>query len=603
MVSKTSTLVKRTQYLIDDLGVSPENIMLITFTNKAAGEIRDRISAISSQAYKMWIGTFHRICTRLIRMFGSYLGIQNFTIMDTKESKQLVKEILTNKGIEFTPYMINDIVSRISGFKNDLIKPASVLANPEIKKIYADTYQDYQNICWKRKSFDFDDLIIYTILLLSSYPEVSQWVHDNIKYLMVDETQDTNSSQFQLINLLAGNNNIMMVGDTNQSIYAFRNAKPKYLENFANTHPNTIKLKLEQNYRSTKTIIQAANHMINHNKFGTKVQMFCANEVGSKIHTHIGQDPYAEARWIAMEILTSGRPASDYAIIYRANFQSRIIEEELTKDGIGYTVFGSQSFYSRKEVKDLLAYCKAVLNPNDIEGFKRTLSTLKGVGKKTVDDILQLAVDQCLNFHDVLGIYLNNMNKGGAVYQRLTVLNGILNKQYSKCSEIIDDIIFLTDYRQEIANMHNEESIEKLGIIDEFVDMIKSMENNSDNSSMSDIIDQVALLSETKGQEKANLNAVKLMTAHASKGLEFPVVFIIGAEEGVFPHANALQENTQDAIEEERRLFYVAMTRAEKELYITSSMQKKAGKDGGFIVTKPSRFLLEIPKDLTEEAF
>ena len=195
------------------------------------------------------------------------------------------------------------------------------------------------------------------------------------------------------------------------------------------------------------------------------------------------------------------------------------------------------------------------------------------------------------------------MSKGGAVYQRLTVLNGILNKQYSKCSEIIDDIIFLTDYRQEIANMHNEESIEKLGIIDEFVDMIKSMENNSDNSSMSDIIDQVALLSETKGQEKANLNAVKLMTAHASKGLEFPVVFIIGAEEGVFPHANALQENTQDAIEEERRLFYVAMTRAEKELYITSSMQKKAGKDGGFIATKPSRFLLEIPKDLTEEAF
>ena len=603
MVSKTSTLVKRTQYLIDDLGVNPENIMLITFTNKAAGEIRDRISAISSQAYKMWIGTFHRICTRLIRMFGSYLGIQNFTIIDTKESKQLVKEILTNKGIEFTPYMINDIVSRISGFKNDLIKPASVLANPEIKKIYADTYQDYQNICWKRKSFDFDDLIIYTILLLSSYPEVSQWVHDNIKYLMVDETQDTNSSQFQLINLLAGNNNIMMVGDTNQSIYAFRNAKPKYLENFANTHPNTIKLKLEQNYRSTKTIIQAANHMINHNKFGTKVQMFCANEVGSKIHTHIGQDPYAEARWIAMEILTNGRPASDYAIIYRANFQSRIIEEELTKDGIGYTVFGSQSFYSRKEVKDLLAYCKAVLNPNDIEGFKRALSTLKGVGKKTVDDILQLAVDQCLNFHNVLGVYLNNMNKGGAVYQRLTVLNGILNKQYSKCSEIIDDIIFLTDYRQEIANMHNEESIEKLGIIDEFVDMIKSMENNSDNSSMSDIIDQVALLSETKGQEKANLNAVKLMTAHASKGLEFPVVFIIGAEEGVFPHANALQENTQDAIEEERRLFYVAMTRAEKELYITSSMQKKAGKDGGFIATKPSRFLLEIPKDLTEEAF
>lgn len=209
---KTSTLVKRTQYLIDDLGVAPENIMMITFTNKAANEIRERVSAVSPNAYKMWIGTFHRICTRLIRMFGGKLGIQNFTIMDTKESKNLIKEILDNRGKEYNPYMINEFMSKISTYKNNLIKPAAVLANPDEKTIFADVYQEYQNISWRRKSFDFDDLIIYTILLLSSYPDVLQWVHDNIKYLMVDETQDTNSSQFQLIKLLAGENNIMMVG-------------------------------------------------------------------------------------------------------------------------------------------------------------------------------------------------------------------------------------------------------------------------------------------------------------------------------------------------------------------------------------------------------
>lgn len=600
---KTSTLVKRTQYLIDDLSVKPENIMMITFTNKAAGEIRERVMAVSNDAYKMWIGTFHRVCTRLMRMFGGKLGIQNFTIMDTKESKALIKEILDDKGVEYTPYMVSEIVTKISTYKNNLIKPAKVLADPDEKKIFASVYQDYQNISWRRKSFDFDDLIIYTILLLSSYPDVLQWVHENIKYLMVDETQDTNSSQFQLIKLLAGDNNIMMVGDSNQSIYAFRNAKPQYLENFANTHPNTIKLKLEQNYRSTKTIIQAANQMINHNKFGTKVQMFCANEEGEKIQVLEAIDAHDEARWIASEILMGGnKNFSDYAIIYRANFQSRILEEEFTKCGIGYTVFGSQSFYSRKEVRDLLAYCKLVVNPYDIESFKRILGTLKGVGKVTIDNIVNHAQDNCINFHDAIGAYLPNM-KAGAVHHRLEVVSTILNTQYDKCSDIINDVLFLTEYRTELTSVQTEETEEKLAIIDEFVEMTKSMEANATDETMAEIIDQIALLSDTKGAEKEQLNAVKFMTAHASKGLEFNNVFIVGAEEGLFPHTNALNENTIDAIEEERRLFYVAMTRAKKKLYITRACQKRAGKEGGLIASKESRFLREIPRHLTEETF
>ena len=599
---KTSTLVRRTQYLIDDLGVSPQNIMMITFTNKAAGEIRERVSAISQEAYKMWIGTFHRICTKFIRMFGNYLGIQNFTIMDTKDSKALIRDILSARGVEFTAHEVNAIVSKISQYKNNLIKPVVVLANQDEKRIYAEVYQEYQNTSWRRKSFDFDDLIIYTILLLSSYPDVASWVHENIKYLMVDETQDTNSAQFQLIKLLAGNNNIMMVGDSNQSIYAFRNAKPQYLEGFANSHPNTIMLKLEQNYRSTKTIIQAANKMINHNKFGTKVQMFCANETGDRIQLFEAADVYSEAKWIASEIIMSGKNLSDFAIIYRANFQSRAIEEVFTENGIGYTVFGSQSFYSRKEVRDLLAFCKAVLNPNDIDSFKRVLGTLKGVGKQTIDSIVSLAEEQCVNYHNVLKLYYETLKDTSVVRHRLTIINTILNTEYSSVSDIVTDVLFMTEYRTEISSMNNEDSVEKLEIIDEFQKMVESIEKNSSDS-MAEIIDQVALLSDAKGQEKDSLNAVKLMTAHASKGLEFDTVFIIGAEEGVFPHANSIEENTMDAIEEERRLFYVAMTRAKKKLYITRARQKNAGRDGGIIISKPSRFLKEIPADLTEEAF
>ena len=600
---KTSTLVKRTQYLVDDLNIAPENIMLITFTNKAAGEIRDRVSAISADAHKMWIGTFHRICTRLMRMFGQKLNIQNFTIMDAKESKNLIKEILDDKGIEYTPYMVSELVTKISSYKNDLVKPAKVLANPYEKKIVADVYQEYQNISWRRKSFDFDDLIIYTILLLSSYPDVLAWVHNNIKYLMVDETQDTNSSQFQLVKLLAGNNNVMLVGDSNQSIYAFRNAKPQYLENFANSHPNTLKLKLEQNYRSTKTIIEAANHMINNNKFGTKVQMFCANETGDKIQVYEAFDAHEEARWIASEILMKGtKNFSDYAVIYRANFQSRIIEEEFTRCGIGYTVFGAQSFYSRKEVRDLLAYCKLVINPYDIESFKRILGTLKGVGKVTIENIISNAQDNCINFHDAIDAYLQTA-KAGAVYHRLETVSKIINTTYTKCSDIIEDVLFLTEYKNELIYAQTEEAEEKLAIIDEFVDMAHSMEDNAKNETMAEIIDQIALLSDAKGAEKENLNAVKLMTAHASKGLEFDTVFIVGAEEGLFPHANSLNENTLEAIEEERRLFYVAMTRAKKKLYISKAHHKKAGKDGGYIISNPSRFLREIPKHLTEDAF
>lgn len=602
---KTSTLVKRTQYLINDIGVNPSNIMLVTFTNKAAGEIRDRIAAVSPDAYKMWIGTFHRICVRLIRMFGDHLNIGNFTIMDSRDSKNLIRGILESKGIQTTPFMINAVQSKISEYKNNIIRPAQALASGD-NRMYADAYQEYQNISWQRKTFDFDDLIIYTILLLSSYPDVADWCHDTFKYIMVDETQDTNSAQFQLIKLLVGDNNTMLVGDSNQSIYAFRNAKPQYLENFANTHPNTIKLKLEQNYRSTKNIINAANEVVMHNKFGTKIHMFCDNEKGERIKLYKADEAFAEARWLTSEILahvqTGNKKLSDFAIIYRANKDSRIIEEELMSSGVAYTIFGSQSFYSRKEVKDLLAYCKVVLNDKDIDSFSRILGTGKGIGKTTINKITEYAISNNIGTHDVIKAFdaTNPSGIKAGAWISLNTINDVLNKKYTKCSEIIETVFVLTDYKKELEAIGSEEAQERLEIMQEFYDSIRNSEERDPNASMAEIVDQIELLAETKGADKDQLDAVKLMTAHASKGLEFDTVFIIGAEEGSFPHANAL--DSKEEVEEERRLFYVAMTRAKKQLYITRRNTRRS-KQGDTYKAKPSRFLKEIPVELTEYVF
>lgn len=393
------------------------------------------------------------------------------------------------------------------------------------------------------------------------------------------------------------------ISDSNQSIYAFRNAKPEYLENFASSHPNTKLLKLEQNYRSTQTIIEAANGMINNNSFGTKVQMFCDNDKGDKIQLYAANDIFAEAKWIASEILLNGQSKfADFAIIYRANAQARIIEEEFTRAGIGYTVFGSQSFYTRIEVRDLLAYCKCIVNASDETSFKRVLGTLKGVGKVTIENIVNYAKDNNLDFHNVVSEYIFNNKVSAKAHYQLVIIHEILSKEYTLCSDILQDVIDITDYRRDIEMTFTEETEEKLAIIDEFLAMTKSMEANSEDNTMGEIIDQIALLSETKGAEKAELNAVKLMTAHSSKGLEFENVFIIGAEEGVFPHANSLNEHNDTAIEEERRLFYVAMTRAKKKLYITRATTRKSGKDGGLVKSQPCRFLREISRTLMQEA-
>lgn len=603
---KTHTLVKRTEYLISDMNVNPENIMLVTFTNKAANEIKSRIDKISPDAYKMWIGTFHRICTRLLRKFGSNLGINSFSIIDDKDAKHIIKNCLDKLGIENDNATVKSYQVHISKFKNNLVSKANALSDPNINHNYAMVYQMYVDYCWRYKSFDFDDLITYTILLLSSFKNVADWVHFNIRYIMVDECQDTNSAQFVLIKLLRGNNNTMLIGDVNQSIYAFRNAKPKYLENFADTTPNTLKLKLEQNYRSTKNIINAANHVVKNNEFGTKLEMFCDNEVGSKIQLYSAKNTYMEAEWVSSEILTghnyANKDFSDYALIYRANFQSRVFEEALTNAGIPYTVFGSGSFYTRKEVKDLLAFCKCVVNPFDMVAFRRALSTFKGIGKKTVEDICDIAVERKVTFTVALDYYINN-NARPAIVNSLRQMLKVLNSGYKKIVDIVDNVFLETPYRMSFAVINTEEAQDSVQIMDEFRNMIESFElRKAEDVTYAEMLDEISLLTDAKGEDKSKANAVKLMTAHASKGLEFDTVFVVGSEEGLFPHANAIATGKKDDIEEERRLFYVAMTRAEKKLYITNAETKKTGMEGYQPVLQ-SRFTNEIPDDLKEYTF
>ena len=599
---KTFTIVKRTEYLISDLGVNPENIMLVTFTNKAANEIRERMNKLSPDAYKMWIGTFHRICTRLLRKFGTYLGIKSFTILDTLDARKIIKDCLQDLGQETDMSTIKMYQTNISKFKNNLIGKNDVKNDPEISSVMASVYEKYVDCCWKHKAFDFDDLITYTILLLSSFKPVSDWVHNNIKYIMVDECQDTNSAQFVLINLIRGNNNTMLVGDVNQSIYAFRNAKPKYLENFASTTPNTLKLKLEQNYRSTQNIINAANHVVRNNGFGTKLEMFCDNETGSKVQLYTAGNNFMEAEWVSSEITTGhsylNKDFSDFAIIYRANFQSRLFEEALTQQGIPYVVFGSGSFYTRKEVRDLLAFCKAVVNPFDDISFKRALSTFKGVGNKTIEDIVNYANDNKITYAMSLEHHINNSSKRNV--ESLKQMLRVLKKGYMKCVDIVDNIFVETDYRTSLAVIDTDEARDSVQIMNEFRTMVEGMElRKEEDVTIMEMLDEISLLSDAKGDEKAKTNSVKLMTAHASKGLEFDTVFVVGAEEGLFPHANSISTHNVEDIEEERRLFYVAMTRAEKKLYITNAKAKRNGNDGYQPVAE-SRFITEIPEELKE---
>lgn len=585
---KTRVLTNRVGYLIDDMGVNPKNIMAVTFTNKAANELKVRLTKICNDLSSMWVGTFHSICVKILKNFGEDIGIKNFTIMDTKDSKELMKEVLKSKNIPIEKSTITKYLNKISRYKNNLINSKEVFrkATKESEREFAQIYDDFENESWRRRAFDFDDLIVYTVALLIKSKRTRDWFHDNVKYIMVDESQDVNTSQFKLLSLLAGNNNLYLVGDVDQSIYGFRSAKPEYLMNFKKLYPNAKILKLEQNYRSCGNIVQASNALIKNNNDRYDKKCFTNNRMGDPIIYHKALNAKDESNWIANEIfMNSGvKNYSDIAILYRTNYQSRAIEDALMKLNIPYKLIGSTSFYERKEVKDIMAFLKFKANRKDLFSFKRSLGCIAGIGMTSIQKIVDCAKNNNIDLYSALD-YVKLTQRGQSA---IRVYKDIIENSNDYIPDMIIDVAEKSGILRNLYNENTQEALSRIDNIKELSNVALEYVNKNKNLTLEDFINNVALMSAT---DKTSENgAVSLMTIHSSKGLEFDTVFIIGMEEGILPHNNALLSKKD--IEEERRLCYVAITRAKNNLYLTSAQTRMDS--SSILVCQESRFLNEI---------
>lgn len=592
---KTKTLQERVRYLLDVKKVQPSEIMVITFTNKAAGEIKRRIADVTEEVDDMWLGTFHAICVRILREFGSEIGIKRFNIMDQGDVKQLIRVIMNEYDLKSDMASINNMMTKLSNFKSNLLSPNDLLKQYPSSLADIDTirvYQRYQAEKWERKVFDFDDLIVYAVRLLEKSKVARNWFHRTIKYIMVDESQDTNSAQFVLVKLLVGENNLFMVGDDDQSIYSFRNAKPEYLINFGKFYPNSQILKLERNYRSTGYIVEASNAVIKQNTIRTDKTMFTKNDKGNKVIYHRCKDSKEEAEWVANEIQTlkrhQGVPYQDQAILYRTNAQSRLIEEHLIKLDIPYTVVGGLAFYERKEVKDIVAFYKLKANPMDTYNFKRVMALVPKMGAVTVQAIIDFAKIADYNYLEALENFpFSNIQKPHV--QRY--LN-LIQKDYPNLHTYAKEILKVTSIVEKLKSDGTEESWNRIDNIKELISIMVEQEINQLNITIEDFANNIILRQSEEIEDQTI--GVTLMTIHSSKGLEFDFVFLIGAEEGILPHKNSLMSTP--LIEEERRLMYVGMTRAKVQLYLTTS-EIRQEPNGRSQKSYPSRFLSDIPKD------
>jgi len=593
---KTKTLTFRCAYLMDDMQVPPESIMAVTFTNKAAGEMKARLRKIAPQVDKMWMGTFHSICVKILHRFGKSLNLNKFTIMDKADARSLLRQAFKDCNEPVEKKTVAQVADRIGKAKSNLMSPAEMLnrASDAHMTNHARIYKAYQNLCWSKKCLDFDDLLVYTVVLLQRDQQVRDWFHQNISYLMVDESQDTNPAQFELIKLIVGNNNLFLVGDDWQSIYSFRSANPKYIMEFQNLYANALVIRLEQNYRSTKTIVDASNAVIKQNTVRTDKTMFSAKGMGDPILVHEEANPQEEAYWIAKEIAMlrrRGVPLQGMAVLYRTNAQSRPIEEKLLSFTIPYKVVGGLAFYDRKEIKDVMAFIRLYLNPKDEMAFRRILGLMPGIGKKTIDEMV-IAFQSQTTTMNALQAYVPKTQRVRDSIHLLMNLYQLWSTKGQDFLTMVESMLLLTGYERDLVDEDTEDSHVRLENLNEFKNVVAEFMENDPAATLQDFADQIAL-STTDEEDKTAVDRVNLMTLHGAKGLEFPYVFMPGCEESVIPHANSMY--SQDAIEEERRLFYVGMTRAERQLFLTHTIARKDY--AGNISNNPeSRFLNDIPK-------
>ncbi|RMG82093.1 MAG: ATP-dependent DNA helicase [Bacteroidetes bacterium] len=615
---KTRVLTYRIARLID-MGVDPFNILALTFTNKAAKEMKERIaSLIGNEARNLWMGTFHSVFARILRIEHEKIGFSsNFTIYDTQDSRNLIKTIIKEMQLDDKVYKPNLVQHRISVAKNNLISAAAYAQNPHIqaddrqsnKPLLAEIYKRYEQRCFKADAMDFDDLLFKTNILLRDNPDVLLKYQERFKFILVDEFQDTNPSQYLILKQLAARyENICVVGDDAQSIYAFRGANIENILNFKKDFPEAAEYKLERNYRSTKNIVNAANSIIKNNVEQIKKNVYTTNEEGEKIVVTRLLTDNEEGLHVARKVfdLINNHKADykDFAVLYRTNSQSRAIEEALRKKNIPYKIYGGQSFYQRKEIKDLLAYFRLSVNHNDEEALKRIINyPARGIGNTSLQRLIVAAAENGLSVWQVVE-KINTLNTGitSASRNRIADFASMIKNfkiiiENKNAYEAAEHILKHSGLYKELYNDKTPEGVsryenvmELLNGIAEFTDNFKKEDGTT--AKLADFLQDVALLTDQDTEKEEDRNKVTLMTIHASKGLEFPYVFIVGMEENLFP--SQLSLGSRRELEEERRLFYVALTRAEKQVFL--SFANNRYRYGQYMDCEPSRFLDEIDK-------
>lgn len=614
---KTGALTVRIADMLER-GISPYNILAITFTNKAAKEMRERVDKLSGKAAQdVWISTFHSTCVRILRRDIDKIGFsRDFSIYDSDDQEKVMKEVFKELNMSITDklYTVRSAISAISHLKEEMISWEDYLKEVDKSDIRvwktSRVYEAYQSRLMRNNALDFDDLIYKTVYLFRTRPDVLSVYQERFKYIMVDEYQDTNTSQYELVKLLASKyGNLCVVGDDDQSIYGWRGANIRNILDFEKDFPNAAVIKLEQNYRSTKNILSAANSVIRNNKARKEKTLWTENSEGSVIHLFRSENDIEEAVFVSETIdknAVGGKASySDFAVLYRTNAQSRAIEDRFVKKGIPYKLFGGVRFYERKEIKDILAYLKLIDNPADAVAVKRIINVPKrGIGDKSVESAEKIAVERNIFLFSALGRaaeYPELKTRGKKLVDFYDFICGLKKRAGNmQVHEIIEAVAEETGYKAELEADGSDDAMMRIENIDEFISKAVEFEKTVEEATLSAFLEEVALVADIDSYNE-NDDAVVLMTLHSAKGLEFPYVFMVGMEEGLFPGSRAISSGDPKEMEEERRLCYVGITRAKKELFMTYAIHRM--QHGQIQYNAPSRFLAELPPELLDNRF
>ena len=610
---KTRVLTHRVAYLIDQEGVNPYQILAITFTNKAAGEMRERVDKIVGfGSEQIWVSTFHSTCVRILRRYIDRIGFDNhFTIYDTDDQKGIMKEVCKKLQIDTKTLKERTILSAISSAKDELIDPVQY----EMQNGFdyngsriAKAYKEYQAVLHKNNALDFDDLIMKTVELFKADAQVLTNYQERFRYIMVDEYQDTNTAQFELIRLLAHRyRNLCVVGDDDQSIYKFRGANIRNILDFEKVYPEACVIKLEQNYRSTQIVLDAANAVIKNNRGRKDKALWTDKKEGSRIHLRQFDTAYEEAEYIASDVARKTRRGEaqygECAVLYRTNAQARLLEERFIMEGVPYDVIGGTNFYARREIKDILAYLKTIDNGQDDVAVKRIINVPKrGIGMTTIVRVQEYADERQISFYDALMEADQIMTIGRSASKLkpfVTLIQTLRSKQeFFSLSELVKDILETTGYVKELEESNEEDAADRIENIDELISKVVAYEESHDEPTLSEFLEEVALVADIDSVGETD-NRVLLMTLHSAKGLEFPHVYLAGLEDGIFPSYMTIMSDDPMEIEEERRLAYVGITRAKDDLTLTYARQRMIRGETQY--NPVSRFIREIPPMLMDD--